>query len=87
MDEGQFEEGQLVESQVAYYRARAGEYDQWFLRQGRYDRAQNIEPDGFPQERRGSVSCVSCSPRAIRRPASCDKVFPELPLTTTAVRL
>jgi SAM-dependent methyltransferase len=32
------DEEQLIESQVAYYRARAGEYDQWFLRQGRYDR-------------------------------------------------
>jgi hypothetical protein len=31
------DEGQIVESQMAYYRARAGEYDQWFLRQGRYD--------------------------------------------------
>jgi demethylmenaquinone methyltransferase/2-methoxy-6-polyprenyl-1,4-benzoquinol methylase len=28
----------LVAEQVAYYRARAGEYDQWFLREGRYDR-------------------------------------------------
>lgn len=28
----------LLAQQVAYYRARAGEYDQWFLRQGRYDR-------------------------------------------------
>jgi SAM-dependent methyltransferase len=27
----------LVATQIAYYRARAGEYDQWFLRQGRYD--------------------------------------------------
>lgn len=32
------EEQQLIESQVAYYRARAREYDEWFLRQGRYDR-------------------------------------------------
>jgi SAM-dependent methyltransferase len=32
------DEGQIVESQMAYYRARAGEYDEWFLRQGRYDR-------------------------------------------------
>ena len=31
------DEGQIVENQMAYYRARAGEYDQWFLRQGRYD--------------------------------------------------
>jgi ubiquinone/menaquinone biosynthesis C-methylase UbiE len=28
----------LVTEQIAYYRARAGEYDEWALRQGRYDR-------------------------------------------------
>ncbi len=28
----------LLEGQLAYYRARAGEYDEWFLRRGRYDR-------------------------------------------------
>ncbi len=27
----------LLQEQIAYYRARANEYDQWFLRQGRYD--------------------------------------------------
>ncbi len=27
----------LVEEQITYYRARANEYDEWFLRQGRYD--------------------------------------------------
>ncbi len=27
----------LLEEQIAYYRARAGEYDEWFLRRGRYD--------------------------------------------------
>ncbi len=27
----------LVEEQITYYRARATEYDEWFLRQGRYD--------------------------------------------------
>ena len=27
----------LIEEQKAYYRSRAGEYDEWFLRQGRYD--------------------------------------------------
>ncbi len=31
-------EEQLLASQLAYYRARAQEYDEWFLRQGRYDR-------------------------------------------------
>lgn len=28
----------LLQEQIAYYRARANEYDQWFLRLGRYDR-------------------------------------------------
>jgi ubiquinone/menaquinone biosynthesis C-methylase UbiE len=28
----------LLRGQLAYYRARAGEYDEWFLRQGRHDR-------------------------------------------------
>ena len=32
MDEG------LLERQLAYYRARAGEYDEWFLRTGPHDR-------------------------------------------------
>ena len=27
----------ILTEQIAYYRARAGEYDEWFLRQGRYD--------------------------------------------------
>ena len=26
------------QEQIAYYQARAGEYDEWFLREGRYDR-------------------------------------------------
>ena len=30
----------LLEEQIAYYRARAPEYDEWFLRQGRYDLGQ-----------------------------------------------
>jgi 2-polyprenyl-3-methyl-5-hydroxy-6-metoxy-1,4-benzoquinol methylase len=32
------EEGALLREQIEYYRARAGEYDEWFFRQGRYDR-------------------------------------------------
>lgn len=27
-----------IDEQIAYYRARAGEYDEWFFRTGRYDR-------------------------------------------------
>jgi demethylmenaquinone methyltransferase/2-methoxy-6-polyprenyl-1,4-benzoquinol methylase len=28
----------ILDTQISYYRARAAEYDEWFLRQGRYDR-------------------------------------------------
>lgn len=28
----------LLDEQIAYYRARAGEYEDWFFRRGRYDR-------------------------------------------------
>ena len=31
-------DGELLEGQLAYYRARAEEYDDWFLRRGRHDR-------------------------------------------------
>ncbi len=31
-------DGPLLEGQLAYYRARAEEYDDWFLRRGRHDR-------------------------------------------------
>ena len=30
----------LLDEQIAYYRARAGEYDEWWFRQGRYDRGE-----------------------------------------------
>lgn len=32
----------LLQEQLAYYRARAGEYDEWFLRQGRFDRGAEL---------------------------------------------
>src|SRR5213592_1059230 len=31
------EERQLLREQTEYYQARAAEYDEWFLRKGRYD--------------------------------------------------
>jgi ubiquinone/menaquinone biosynthesis C-methylase UbiE len=50
----------LLRSQLAYYRARAGEYDEWFLRQGRHDRGPEwnhrwfSEVDGVRRELDGS---------------------------------
>jgi SAM-dependent methyltransferase len=40
-----------LEEQIEYYRARASEYDQWFLRQGRYDRGPDSNQRWFAQDR------------------------------------
>lgn len=39
----------VVREQIAYYRARAGEYDEWFLRQGRYDRGAEANARWFAE--------------------------------------
>jgi demethylmenaquinone methyltransferase/2-methoxy-6-polyprenyl-1,4-benzoquinol methylase len=39
----------LLAEQVAYYRARAGEYDAWWLRQGRYDRGAELNAAWFAE--------------------------------------
>jgi ubiquinone/menaquinone biosynthesis C-methylase UbiE len=39
----------LLKEQIAYYRARAPEYDEWFLRQGRYDRGPQANADWFAE--------------------------------------
>ena len=43
------EEGRLLDEQLAYYRARAGEYDEWFLREGRYDRGPEQRAEWFKE--------------------------------------
>jgi 2-polyprenyl-3-methyl-5-hydroxy-6-metoxy-1,4-benzoquinol methylase len=35
-------ESQVLADQIAYYRARAGEYDEWWFRAGRYDRGADF---------------------------------------------
>ena len=37
----------LLADQVAYYRARAGEYDEWWFRTGRYDRGAEFNAAWF----------------------------------------
>ncbi|HEX8907173.1 MAG TPA: class I SAM-dependent methyltransferase, partial [Longimicrobiaceae bacterium] len=40
---------ELIEQQKEYYRARAGEYDEWFLRTGRYDRGDEFRARWFAE--------------------------------------
>ncbi len=47
MAEGELD--RVLLEQIAYYRARAGEYDEWFLRQGRYDRGAEANARWFAE--------------------------------------
>ncbi len=39
--------GQIIHDQIEYYRARASEYDEWFYRQGRFDRGTDLNQRWF----------------------------------------
>ena len=39
----------LINEQIAYYQSRAKEYDEWFLRQGRYDRGPELNARWFQE--------------------------------------
>jgi demethylmenaquinone methyltransferase/2-methoxy-6-polyprenyl-1,4-benzoquinol methylase len=40
---------ELLTEQIAYYRARASEYDDWFLRRDRYDRGPELNQQWFDE--------------------------------------
>jgi ubiquinone/menaquinone biosynthesis C-methylase UbiE len=39
----------ILQEQIAYYRARATEYDEWFYRQGRYDKGAEANQQWFDE--------------------------------------
>jgi demethylmenaquinone methyltransferase/2-methoxy-6-polyprenyl-1,4-benzoquinol methylase len=53
----------LLAEQIAYYRARAPEYDQWFLRQGRYDRGPEVNAAWFREVAEVRKAVESWAPR------------------------
>ena len=53
----------LVREQLAYYRARAAEYDAWFLRQGRYDRGEAHAAQWFAEVARVAEALDTFAPR------------------------
>jgi hypothetical protein len=59
----------VVEEQIAYYRARAGEYDQWLFRQGRYDRGEPWNRLWF-DEVEASTRWKPCAAKWSRSPAA-----------------
>jgi SAM-dependent methyltransferase len=50
------EEHQLLREQAEYYQARAAEYHEWFLREGRYDRGPEHRSQWF-----GEVAAVEAA--------------------------
>ncbi len=51
-----------LRQQLAYYRARAAEYDQWWLRQGRYDRGATLNAQWFADATEVASALSSFSP-------------------------
>jgi SAM-dependent methyltransferase len=49
--------------QIAYYRARAPEYDEWWLRQGRYDRGPALNSGWFAEGTELVVALETFEPR------------------------
>jgi SAM-dependent methyltransferase len=45
----ELETGAVLREQLDYYRERAAEYDQWWLRQGRYDRGPEQKAEWFAE--------------------------------------
>lgn len=41
------DQDKFLKEQIDYYQARAGEYDEWFFRQGRYDRGPELNQRWF----------------------------------------
>ena len=57
----------ILQDQIAYYRARAGEYDQWWFRTGRYDRGPEFNAQWHAET--AAVESALAAWLAARRPA------------------
>lgn len=57
----------ILQDQIAYYRARAGEYDEWWFRTGRYDRGAEFNAQWHAET--AAVERALAAWLAARRPA------------------
>ena len=58
----EFETGAVLREQLDYYRERAAEYDQWWLRQGRYDRGPAQKAQWFAEVSEVQAALVAFRP-------------------------
>src|SRR5579862_2819893 len=49
----------LLQEQIDYYRARAGEYDEWWFRAGRYDRGDEFNAQWHRETAEVEVALVA----------------------------
>ncbi len=58
----------LLEEQLSYYRARADEYDDWFVRRGRYDRGAEQNQRWFDEVEvvRARLDAVDAAPEVLQ---------------------
>lgn len=52
----------LIEKQIEYYRARASEFDEWFLRTGRYDRGEEHRRQWLAEVDIARAALAECHP-------------------------
>lgn len=57
------DEDRILSEQMAYYRARAAEYDEWFLREKRYDRGPEQRAEWFRQVAEVEAALAQEQPR------------------------
>lgn len=53
----------VLEEQIAYYRARAGEYDDWWFRRGRYDNGADANASWFADAAELEAALAGFDPR------------------------
>jgi demethylmenaquinone methyltransferase/2-methoxy-6-polyprenyl-1,4-benzoquinol methylase len=77
----------ILDQQLAYYRARAGEYDEWFLREGRYDRGEEHKRAWFAEVAEVEAALAEARPRGDVLELACGTGIWTRKLVATATRL
>ena len=63
----------ILQEQIQYYRERASEYDEWFFRQGRYDRGKENCQQWFSEVSEVEIALQSAAPSGNILELACGK--------------